>query len=414
MKIAIFSDCYLDLTGGIVSVINTEKAELEKRGHEVVVFSSAYVHSEKEIKKLAENHIYPVPSCKHFGNGLTPIARRPKIVEKWLLENHPEIKKYDIFYIHYEAGCSIAGLRLAKKYKIPSVQVMHGREDAGEEKLIPFGLRTIVATLLNWFHSWYIPHKKTVKRDEYCATTKARAKMWTMMVNHANYANYIITPSEHFKAKLIRYGVKKPITAMHHGIKDELIKEKVSKKSLRDDQIMEIIWHSRVSGEKRPFAFLNALDILQTKYKIHDYHLSVYGDGPDLKKAKQFTKKHKLNVSFYGVKPFPKIWQAMKQAHLDVLVSYNYDTFGMTLIEGAAAGIPSLFADMDMREILPRGSYFMTYGPSSEFIAERLAYILTHRNEVAEKSKILIDYRDKITITHKIDRLEKFFKKISK
>ena len=69
---------------------------------------------------------------------------------------------------------------------------------------------------------------------------------------------------------------------------------------------------------------------------------------------------------------------------------------------------------MDMREILPRGSYFMTYGPSSEFIAERLAYILTHRNEVAEKSKILIDYRDKITITHKIDRLEKFFKKISK
>ena len=56
----------------------------------------------------------------------------------------------------------------------------------------------------------------------------------------------------------------------------------------------------------------------------------------------------------------------------------------------------------------------MTYGPSSEFIAERLAYILTHRNEVAEKSKLLIDYRDKITITHKIDRLEKFFKKISK
>ena len=104
----------------------------------------------------------------------------------------------------------------------------------------------------------------------------------------------------------------------------------------------------------------------------------------------------------------------MKQSHLDVLVSYNYDTFGMTLIEGAAAGIPSLFVDMDMREILPRGSYFMADGPSSELIAEKLSYILSHRDEIATKSKALIDYRKKITITHKIDRLERFFKKISK
>lgn len=42
MKIAIFSDCYLDLTGGIVTTINAEKAELERRGHTVYVFSSAY------------------------------------------------------------------------------------------------------------------------------------------------------------------------------------------------------------------------------------------------------------------------------------------------------------------------------------------------------------------------------------
>ena len=52
MKIAFFSDCYLDLSGGIVSNINAEKAELERQGHTVYVFSSAYPHSENEIKKL--------------------------------------------------------------------------------------------------------------------------------------------------------------------------------------------------------------------------------------------------------------------------------------------------------------------------------------------------------------------------
>ena len=62
MKIAIFSDCYLDLTGGIVSVINIEKAELEKRGHTVEVFSSAYPHTDAEIAELAKKNIFPVPS----------------------------------------------------------------------------------------------------------------------------------------------------------------------------------------------------------------------------------------------------------------------------------------------------------------------------------------------------------------
>ena len=153
MKIAFFSDCYLDLTGGIVTSINAQKAELERRGHTIYIFSTGFPKSKTELKKLAEKNIFQVPSCKLCFLGLTPVSRRPKIIERWLLKNHPEIKDFDIYYIHYEAGCSIAGLRLAKQLKIPTVQVMHGREDMGETNIIPFGFRTIVAILLNWFHS---------------------------------------------------------------------------------------------------------------------------------------------------------------------------------------------------------------------------------------------------------------------
>jgi len=105
MKIAIFSDCYLDLTGGIVTAINADKAELERRGHTVYIFSSAYPKSQKEKQQLAKKHIYPVKSCRIFGRGLTPIARRPKIIEKELEKTHPELKNFDIFYVPYEAGC---------------------------------------------------------------------------------------------------------------------------------------------------------------------------------------------------------------------------------------------------------------------------------------------------------------------
>ena len=414
MKIAIFSDCYLDLTGGIVSVINIEKAELEKRGHEVKVFSSAYPHSEKEIKEFDGKNIFPVPSCKVFGRGATPIARRPKIIEKWLLKNHPELKDFDIFYVHYEAGCSIAGLRLAKKLHIPAVQVMHGREDMGEENLIPKGFRTFVAKNLNRFHSWYLPHNKTVARDNYLATTTAKSKMWTMMVNHADYADLIITPSEHFKEKLIYYGVKKKIVALHHGLASEKVTVDVKPKELKFGETLNIIWHSRISGEKRPMEFLKALDILQTKYGHKNYKLDAYGPGPDLERAKKYAKDHYLHVTFHGPKPFDEIWQTMQKAHLDVLVSYNYDTFGMTLIEAEAAGIPSFFVDKDMEEILPEGSYVLASGPSPEAMASALNELLEHPERITKMSETLLKDRKRLDIKNKIDELEKIFKELKK
>lgn len=405
MKIAIFSDCYLDLTGGIVTTINIDKAELERRGHTVYIFSSAYPKSQKEKQKLAKKHIYPVKSCRIFGRGLTPIARRPKIVEKELEKSHPELKNFDIFYVHYEAGCSIAGLRLAKKYQIPSVQVMHGREDVGEEKLIPFGLRTFVATALNLFHSWYIPHKIKIHRDHYLANTIAKAKMWTLMVNHANYADLVLTPSNHFRQKLVHYGVTTPITALHHGVNDDLLKTQISPKTFQPDETLELIWHSRLSGEKRILPFLEALSIVD-----HEYHLSLYGDGPDFRKAVHYAKKHRLNTTFYGTKSFDEIRRTLEKSHLDVLVSYNYDTFGMTLLEAVSAGVPVLITDPDLAEILPPNGYILTENATPTGIAKSINCIFEHPEMIKKMSLAQISARSQKGIGSKMQKLEKIFK----
>ena len=407
MKIAIFSDCYLDLTGGIVTAINSDKAELERRGHTVYIFSSAYPRSKKEREKLAKKNIFPVKSCRVFFRGITPIARRPKIIEKELEKNHPELKDFDIFYVHYEAGCSIAGLHLAHKYQIPSVQVMHGREDVGEEEIIPFGLRTIVAAALNLFHSWYLPHPVKVERDNYLANTIAKAKMWTLMVNHANCADLVLTPSEHFRQKLIYYGVKKPIESLHHGVNDVLLNKKVTIKELKDDETLEIIWHSRLSGEKRIMPFLEALARVK-----HPYRLSVYGDGPETGKAKIYTKLHNLNVTFYGATNLNTIFNAMGKAHLDVLISYNYDTFGMTLLEATVAGIPALIVDADLEEILPPGGYILAKNETPAEIANAINNIFNQKETIKNMSKIQISARNKRSIAKKAENLEKIFKKL--
>jgi glycosyltransferase involved in cell wall biosynthesis len=231
--------------------------------------------------------------------------------------------------------------------------------------------------------------------------------MWTLMVNHANFADTVITPSEHFRKKLLHYGVTKPITALHHGIDDELLKSTIEPKTYNPSIPLEIIWHSRVSGEKRILPFLEAINIIKNDYK---YHLSIYGDGNDLKKAKKFVARHHLNVDFYGNTDLKTIKHALKNAHLDVLVSYNYDTFGMTLIEAAATGTPVLLADPDLTEILPSGSYVLSSDPSPKALANALAEIFKNQNLINQMSRAMISFRPSIKNSIKITKLLKIFK----
>lgn len=407
MKIAIFTDCYLDLTGGIVSSISAQKNALEQDGHTVYVFSTSYPASTEVRQKLAKKCIFPVPSCRVFFRGATPVSRRPSIVEKWVLKNHPETKGFDVFYVHYEGGCSIAGLRLARRLNIPSVQVMHGREDMGEANIIPFGLRTIVAVALNWLHSWYLPHPAKVHRDKYLANTIAKASMWTLMVNHANYADIVLTPSSHFREKLIHYGVKKDIKVFPNGYPDALFPASPAAKTLKPGEELRIIWHSRVSGEKRILPLLRALRDISGKYR-----LDVYGDGYDLKKAKRYAAKHHLGVKFHGDVKFAKLSTAIGRAHLDVLASYGFDTFGMTLIEAEAFATPVFFCDPDMVEVVPKGSFLLSKDQTPSAMAETINYLTVHPEKVREMSEIMLEHRKEVLISKRIKILEKIFSDI--
>ena len=230
MNIAIFSDCYLDLTGGIVTSINAQKSALEAAGHTVYIFSTGYPKSDQELKKLASQNIFQVPSCKLLFRGLTPVSRRPGIIEEWLLREHPVLKSCDIFYIHYESGCSIAGLRLGKQLKIPTVQVMHGREDMGEASIIPHGFRTLVATLLNWFHSWYIPHPIKVRRDDHLANTTAKATLENTTLNQSS--DILVKVTSDCWGNAGKNGGDFTLNAQNQQLKGQILANNISKVTL--------------------------------------------------------------------------------------------------------------------------------------------------------------------------------------
>lgn len=123
MRIAVFTDLYLEIAGGIPSSISAQKKELEKLGHSVTVFCPGF-------SKPEEKNVIVLPTAKFIKINGAPTARWPKIIVKFIKENYPNFKSdFDLIHVHYEAGASIAAILLAKEFNLPLVQTMHGRED---------------------------------------------------------------------------------------------------------------------------------------------------------------------------------------------------------------------------------------------------------------------------------------------
>lgn len=400
MRIAIFTDIYAPWSnGGIASSIKAQKDELEKLGHKVTIFCPGFDAREKNV--------ITVPSFKHLRVNGAVMAKMPDVVETFVLEKVPDFNKFDVVHVHYEAGCSVAGIRLAKKFGIPLVQTMHGREDQAIAMNVPHPFKRLVAGSLNRLHRKYLPHEMRVKRDKYQAPTQTRAKMWEMMVNHANQASVVTTPSNHFAKKLEHYGVERPVVVLSNGVADELVDADFAERELEDGAVLKMIWNSRLSREKRILPFLQAVAGLKRPYILY-----VYGCGNDYKRAKRFAKRHGLKVKFYGESPRKKILARMRESHLGIMASYNFDTQGMTLLEAEATGLPVFFCDPEMMEVVPRESFVVSGGPEPEAMAIALESMPAER--VTKMSKKMLANRPEVLQSKQVKKLLAVYKQAIK
>lgn len=402
MKIAVFTDVLLEVPGGIPSSIFAQKESLEKLGHEVTIFAPGFSMEDKDVKL--------VPTHRLLRANGAPLSKRPGLVMKNVLEKYPGFD-FDIVHVHYEASCSIAGMKLARRFSRPLVQTMHGREDMAVKINIPFPFKNLVAALLCFLHGRYIPHPVKVKRDNDLAASFATAKMWTLMVNHANFADKVTTPSKHFADRLKKYGVKKPITVVSNGVADEIVADvdrrvkKVDASLVRDREpgdSLRIFWNSRISHEKRIIPFLMALSLMKAPFLF-----SACGDGNALDEARKFVKRHGLEkkVIFYGRVPHDEVLDKMLGQHISATVSYGFDTQGLTLLEAEATGLPVFFCDPDMKESVPEGGYVMASGPSPQAMARALDDLAKNPARIKEMSRVMLKHRAEILQSAQIKKL---------
>lgn len=429
LHIAIFTDVFLGIPGGIPSSIRAQKASLEALGHQVTIFCPGTQKDySNPLNKFGADHdpnIILVPTAKFLVNG-APFSKWTKYVTRFIEKKYPNLAEtFDLFHVHYEATTSMAGLLLAKKYGIKVIQTMHGREDMAIAINVPHPLKTLAATGINLIHRATLKSitKKSPKPDyqnteiKNLAPTIARREMWQMMVRQANLADQVITPSAHFAKKLQLFGVTRPISVISNGINDQEIANFTPQiRTYQNDEPLRILWFSRLSKEKRILPFLESLRIAQKLKPDFRFIFTIIGDGNQMSKVQKFCKKHfdEASIKILGTIPHQEILQKYtKDQHLSIINSYQFDTQGLTILEAAACNLPVIYADPDMSEIVPNHGGLCAKSPNPRAMAELLLEIY-HQPELIQKLSQNLAASEKTYLqSHQIEKLLKLYRQLS-
>ena len=442
LHIAIFTDVFLGIPGGIPSSIRAQKTSLEALGHQVTIFCPGTQQDfENPLSQFGANHdpnIILVPTAKFLVNG-APFSKWTKQVVRFIEGKYPNLtESFDLFHIHYEATTSMAGLILAKKYHIKTVQTMHGREDMAIAINVPHPFKTIAATGINLIHRTTLKSiSKKSPRPDYqnpepkkspglnyqnaeiknLAPTIARREMWQMMTRQANLADQVITPSAHFAKKLQLFGVTRPISVISNGIADQEMTNFTPKiRIYQNNEPLRILWFSRLSKEKRILPFLESLRIAQKLEPNFRFIFTIIGDGNQMSKVRKFCRKHfdEASIKILGTIPHQEILQKYTEdQHLSIINSYQFDTQGLTILEAAACNLPVIYADPDMTEIVPNHGGLCAKSPTPHAMAELLLKIY-HQPEIIQKLSQNLAASEKTYLqSHQIEKLLGLYRQLS-
>ena len=411
MRIALFTDIYLDIPGGIPSSIKAQKSALQKLGHQVTIFCPG------DQTNNTEKDLYIVPTHRLLRPNQAPLAKRPKKILHSIKKEYPVFSDYfDLVHVHYEASCSIAGVKLAKEYKLKLIQTMHGREDIAINTNLPAPIKYLVAKLLNTMHSISLGRlssktERLPKKDSFLIKNSVCQNMWQLMVRQANLADAVISPSAHFAKNLKHYGVKKPIHVISNGVDDSYLQNLgFPIRFFKPNEHLRIIWNSRLSKEKRILPFLQSVANSKHKDRID---LTIIGDGNQMQEAKIFAKSHlqSSQIKFLGIVPHEQIFNFMQNQHISVINSYGFDTQGMTILEAVVCGLPILYADPAMDEVVPEHGGLRSSNDSVAAMTDTIDQLFAYPALIEEMSKNAIKAKDSVLQSTQISKLLELYLK---
>jgi glycosyltransferase involved in cell wall biosynthesis len=137
----------------------------------------------------------------------------------------------------------------------------------------------------------------------------------------------------------------------------------------------------RLSPEKKVLTVLYAME------KVSKVPLIIVGGGPEEEKISKTIAGLKLNsVRLLGRRPRNEVFDLMKNARFTIFPSEWYETFGMTIIESFACGVPVVASRLGvMEEIIKDGYTGLHFAPGDpRDLAAKIEWAWTHPQEMVE------------------------------
>ncbi|WP_313467623.1 glycosyltransferase, partial [Carnobacterium sp.] len=242
MKVGIFTDTYFPQISGVATSIKTLKKELERQGHEVIIFTTTDPKVQEKEEGIVRLTSIPFFSFQDRRIAIKGVYRALKIAKELQL---------DIIHTQTEFSLGLTGKYIAYQLKIPCVHTYHTMYE-------------------DYLH--YIANGKVLRPTH----VKLVSKMY------CNKSSGIIAPSEKARKQLLNYGVVSRISVIPTGVDlEHFLKE--NKRDIRKELSFSkdtrlLLSLSRVAKEKSIDLLIKAMpEIL-----LHQpaAKLVIVGDGP--------------------------------------------------------------------------------------------------------------------------------------
>lgn len=380
MQIALVTDYYLPTLGGVQTAVKALREGLERAGHEVTVFRPADEPSD-------DPGIVTLPVSGVFRPNGYPFAWPPHRVRALLREEFAA-RGVEVVHTHSEMFAALSGIRVANELGLPVVHTMHGRIDVYTASALP--LPAVTTPLLTWMHHRQVPHAGVrVAGDAPYTATRVARRMWRLMVAQARTSDHVVVPSGHFADKLTEVGVRTPTTVISNGIEPSVLAT-VGQPRVRElaaGEPLRALWVGRLSPEKRPEVFVAAV-----RQVGEDVQATMFGDGAARRAVARAVQG--VPVRLGGSVPQAEVLAEMQRSHVLVSSSLDFDNQPMVILEAIASGLPVLYADPDLAEVVPAGAGFAAPTPDAQGLANVLSQLQRESELVTLASKAMLAARE--------------------
>ncbi|MFH1597521.1 MAG: glycosyltransferase family 4 protein [Patescibacteria group bacterium] len=330
MRIAIITQLYYPVLGGITEHVYYTYQELTKLGHQVTIITSHFMgrNYDRGADVIRIGYDIPVPIPM---NGSFPEFNLGKDVPKELNKITRQ-KKFDLIHIHSPLTPLLPFIALKTIKGIPKVGTFH-----------TFGRDTMLYQVFKY------PLKTFTKELDGRIAVSPAAKKY---ISKNFPGNYVIISNG---VDTVRFNPHNPEIADY------------------DDDKFNILFVGRMDPRKGLRHLLLAFPYV--KKQIKNARLIIVGGGHLKAYYKSFvTQEHKNDIIFEGYAPYDDLPKYYRTADIYCSPATGGESFGIVLIEAMASGTPIVASDIDgYRDVLSDGQEgLLTKNKDSKDLAAKI------------------------------------------